>query len=107
MVVATAREIVVGEVRAVADPAGNTPTESVRLQRGVALLGLPQQPDLVPSVTAEVAAEVLVRRLRAVRRLRVTADLHFQHMQVCTKVRLEQQVEDVRLLLWRVVDKQP
>ena len=83
------------DVAAVSNQPGNAPREAERVNVGVAPLGLLQQAELVPAPAPEVAARVRVRRLRAVRRLRVAANLDLDLVQREAPLRLEEEVEDV------------
>jgi hypothetical protein len=58
-------DVVLRELASVADPAGHAPGERVRLDCGVALLRLLEDLPFLAAGAVEVAAEALVRLLRA------------------------------------------
>ncbi len=95
-----------GEEGAVADPARRSPGQTHQLDVGVARLGLLHDPPLVAAVAVEVAAEVGVAGLRPTGGVGVTADLHLEDLQGGAVAGLEQVVEDLAPLRFRVVDQQ-
>src|SRR6202042_2766420 len=87
-----------GGPEAAADPAGRTPGQPVQLDVRVQRLGLLHQPPVVSGAAVDGAGRVLDARLRTVRGVGVAADLHLEDLQVRAVTRLEQVVEDLRLL---------
>ena len=55
------QKVVVGVIAAVPDPSRHTPREPVRLDRGIAALGLRQQPEFVPAVVRLAVVQGAVR----------------------------------------------
>ena len=88
-----------------ADPVRRVPLQGVDLDRRVELARLLCQPQLVPGVAVDLALGMLGRRLGTVGRVRVTADLQLQDLQVGAVARLEEVVEYLIALRARVLDQ--
>ena len=96
---------VLGPEAAAADPAGRAPGEPVQLDRRIAGFGLFHQPELVARVAVDGAPGVLVAAFGAVGGVGVAADLDLEDVQRGTVSRLEQVVEDLAALRFRIVDE--
>ncbi len=96
----------VAAVAGVADPAGRAPGQAVEPDGGVAGLGLLGQPPFVALVAVDGAPGVLDAGLGAVGGVGVAADLQFQHLQGGAVAGLEQVVQQLAALGFRIVHQQ-
>ena len=86
-------------------PCGKAPAQRVQLNGRVAALGLAHQPPLVAPVVVLLVLHVHMRRLRALRRLCVTADLDLEDLQGGAEAGQEEVVEDLPYV-WVLVRRQ-
>jgi hypothetical protein len=92
---------------ATSDALGHAPGERLGENFRVARLGFREELELLAPVVANHSARgVLERALRPVRALHVAADLNLDEVQRGARVRLEEEVEDLRARLGRLVKEE-
>ena len=91
----------------VAHPVRSAPRQGNQLDLGVARPGLLHQPPLVSALVVFVRSRMHVARFGAIGRVHIRANLDFENLHARAVVRLEQIVQNLAAVGFRVVDQQP